>query len=114
MFIKYLTKSPSSPFLKMLAVLARKEYQSDVGNLSHIHLLGKLAQMCEHSREDLGNLIRNNIVDIIKPEEVDAMIDEGLINHKDDVNQVQIDGKTYIIHRWNSRCLVPDKDGNLI
>jgi hypothetical protein len=101
-FIKYLTKSSSSPFLKMLAVFARKEYQSDVGNLSHIHLLGKLARICEQSRQDLFNLIRNNIVDIIKPEEIDAMIAEGLIDHKDDVIQVQIDGKTYLIHRCNS------------
>jgi hypothetical protein len=39
-------------------------------------------------QEDLFDLIRNNIIDIIKPEEIDAMIAEGLIDHKDDVIQV--------------------------
>ena len=39
--IGYLRNSASSPFLKMLALFARKEYQADVVNLSHIRLLGK-------------------------------------------------------------------------
>ena len=36
----------------------------------------------------------NNVVDIIKPEEVDDLIKEGIIEHKDDVIQVQLDGLT--------------------
>ena len=78
-FINYLSNSPSSPFLKMLAVFARKEYQADVGNLSHIHLLGKYEDFSEQSTEELFDLIRNNVVDIIKPEEIDTLIEEGLI-----------------------------------
>ena len=76
----------------MLAVFDCKEYQSDVRNLSHIHLLGKICQLSEQSRTELFDLIRNNVVDIIKPEEVDDLIKEGIIEHKDDVIQVQLDG----------------------
>ena len=60
------------------------------------------------------DLFSNNIVDIIKPEEVDDLIKEGIIEHKDDVIQVQLDGLTYLIHTCNSLCMVPDKDEKLI
>ena len=59
-------------------------------------------------------LISNNIIDIIKPEEVDDLIKEGIIENKDGVIQVQLDGLTYLIHTYNYRCLVPDKYGKLI
>ena len=48
------------------------------------------------------DLIRNNVVGIIKPEEVDDLIKEGIIYHKDDVIQVQLDGLTYLIHTCSS------------
>ena len=48
--IDYLINSPLSPFLKMLELFDFKEYQSDVGNISHIPLLGKLCQLSEHLR----------------------------------------------------------------
>ena len=51
---------------------------------------------------------------IYKPEEVDNLIKEGIIDHKDDVIQVQLYVLTYIIHTCNSRCLVPYKYGKLI
>ena len=72
-FIGYLSNSPSSPFLKMISVFSCKEYQADVGNISRICLLGKLCQLSEQSQTELFYLIRNNVVDIIKPEEVDDL-----------------------------------------
>ena len=59
--------------MDMLELFARKEYQADVVNISHIHLLGKLFQLSEHSGTELFDLIRYNVVDIIKPEEVDDL-----------------------------------------
>ena len=58
----------------MLAVFTCKEYQSDVGNISYIHLLGKLCQISEQSRTELFDLIRNNVFGIIKPKEVDDIL----------------------------------------
>ena len=104
----------SSPFMKMLAVFAWKENQSDVGNISHIHLFGKLCQLSEQSQTELFDLIRNNVVNIIKPEEFDDLIREGIIEHKYHVIQVQLDGLKYLIHTCNSQCLDPDKYGKLI
>ena len=58
----------------MLAVFTCNEYQSDVGNILYIHLLGKIRQISEQSRTELFDLIRNSVVDIITPEEVDDQI----------------------------------------
>ena len=49
-FIDYLSNSPSSPFLNMPAVFSCEEYQAEVVNISHIHLLGKLHQVSEQSQ----------------------------------------------------------------
>ena len=93
---------PSSPFMRILAVFARKEYQADFVNLSHIHLLGNICQLSEQSQTELFDLTRNNVVDIIKPEEVYDLVKYGIIEHKVDVIQVQLDGLTYLIHTCNS------------
>ena len=59
-------------------------------------------------------MIRNIVIDIIKPEEFYDLIKKGNIEHKDDVIQVQLNVLTYCAHTFNYRCLVPDKDRKLI
>ena len=78
----------------MPEVFACKKYQYDVGNLSHINLLGKLRQLYKHSWTELFNLIKHNVVDIIKPEEICYIFKEGIIYHEDDVIQAQLHGLT--------------------
>ena len=97
----------------MLAVFACKENQAGVENISQIHLLGELRQLSEQSWTELFYLIRNNVVDIINPEEVDDLIKEGIIEHKNDFIQVQLNGLTYLIDTCNSRYLVTNKYWNL-
>ena len=58
----------------MPAVSARKEYQSDIGNISHIHLLGKICQLSNQSQTELFDLIKNDVVGIINIEEVYDLI----------------------------------------
>ena len=98
----------------MTSLFTRKEYQYDIGNISHIHLPGKLLQFSKQSRTELLDLIRNNFVDIIKPKEVDDLIKEGIVEQKDDVIHMQLDGLTFIIHECKSQCLVTDKYRKLI
>ena len=83
LFIDYLSKSPSSSFKEFLAIFARKEYQADAGNLSHIHLLGKLKNL--HDIHELFDLVQNNVVDIIKPDEIQSLINKGVIDQKSPV-----------------------------
>ena len=56
-FIDFLRNGKESPFAEMLAAFARKEYQPEAGNLSHIHFLGKLNEMSERARVLLMDLI---------------------------------------------------------
>ena len=58
--------------------------------------------------------VRNNVIDVVKPEEIDTLIKEGLVEHNDDSIQVQGDVMMYLIHNFNSRCFVLDKDGKSI
>ena len=51
---------------------------------------------------------------MIKPEEVDDLIQGGIIEHNDDVIQVQLDLFTYLIHACSRLCLVRDKYGKWI
>ena len=81
--------------------------------MSHIHLLGKIANLSECAQEELFDLARNNVVDVIKPNEIDTLLEEGLIKHKDDVTEIQIDWLTYL-NSCTSRCSVPDKTRKLI
>ena len=60
------------------------------------------------------DLIRNNVIDIIKPEEVESLIDEGYLKDEGELIEVLNDGSSVLAHTCNARCLVPDKDGNLI
>lgn len=113
-FIDYLSNSSSSPFKKMIAFFARKEYQASIGNLSHIHMLGKIKDMTEDSREFLYDLIRNNVVDLIKPEEVPGLIEEGYIASRYDIPEIQRDQETYLKHDCDSRCLVYNAQGELV
>ena len=48
--------------------------------------------MDEKAKNMLLDLIRNNVVDIIKPEEINNLLNEGYISHVDDVNEVRNDG----------------------
>ena len=59
-------------------------------------------------------MVHNNIIDIIKPNKINALIEEGIIKYKDDVIEVQLDGMTYLIHICNACCQVPNKDGVLV
>ena len=47
------------------------------------------------------DLISNNAIDIIKPEEVYDLIKDGNIQHSYDVIWVQPDGLTYLMHTFN-------------
>ena len=60
-----------------------------------------------------ADLIRNNVCDVIKADEVESLIEEGIIITADDVNGVQDDLVDFCIHRCGPRCLVPGGKGGM-
>ena len=67
--------------------------------------------MTPEEKEFVDNLIRASIFDIVKPEEIDRYIEEGIFDTDDDVNIVYNDGSTFLPHRCNDGFLVKQADG---
>ena len=57
-----------------------KEYQKDRGNLSHIHLIAELSWrlMSTDEKNFVNNLIHASIYYIVKSDEIQRFIDEGV------------------------------------
>ena len=72
LFVDYLHKSPSSPFRRVGGIFVRYEYQKDVGNLSHIHLILQVLwdELNEEETIFVQDLIRASNNEIVRPSEV--------------------------------------------
>lgn len=115
LFIDLLKKSNHSPFYNTFALFARKEYQSEVGNLSHIHAILKVKweSLSEEEREFVKLLIRASVCDIIRTDEVEYYISQGIISSYDVVMEIEGDAYRFLSHKCDSRCLVPTLDGRM-
>ena len=112
LFIRFLQKVENSPFKKAIATFARKEYQFNKGNISHIHAL---LQIClkDYNREEIDfirELIKASVCEIVRSEEINQLIEEKLLESFDEVIEVEHEGKLYLSHRCNDRCLVMNDD----
>jgi hypothetical protein len=108
LFLEYLKKSKSSPYKNVFAIFARKEYQKDRGNLSHTHLMLKLAwsKLSEEEKNFIDDLIRASVCDVVRVDEVDHMVEHGLLNSVVDLDEVVKDASTVLGHRCSLACLV--------
>ena len=115
MFIQCLRKSPSSPYKKLSAIFARKEYQVKQGNLSHAHMMIQLNwdEMSPDEKAFVDDLIRAGIFDIVRSDEVDDLINEGIFENEDDIIEVIGNAEKFLPHRCNDTCLVRRADGTL-
>lgn len=106
-FVKYLYTSSTSPYHPSEAIFSRDEYQSDVGNLPHMHMMISLntLEMNGEQMEKVQDLIRASVVDIIRSDEVQNLIDEGILDDYNDVYTIQDLAKGILAHRCSPRCL---------
>ena len=74
----------------MTAIFVRKENQKDKGNLSHSHLMVRLdwSQISEEETEFVKDLIRASIFDIVRPNEVERYVKEGVFTNVHDIHKV--------------------------
>ena len=107
LFINYLQRSSSSPFRNILSIFSRNEYQDDVGNLSHIHLILQIywSVMTSDNKKFVKDLMRASTYDIVKPDEVQNMIDHGIFKTIDDYHDMVLDAEIFSTHICNERCL---------
>lgn len=108
LFLTYLRKSPTSPFRKVESIFVRHEYQKDRGNLSHIHLILEV-KWKDLSPEEEGfveDLIRASILDIVRTEEVESLINEGIFKSLEEYHKMIKYAMKFLPHRCHAGCLV--------
>jgi hypothetical protein len=106
LLVDYLRYSPRSPFKRVGSIFSRNEYQKDVGNLSHIHLILQVLWdlLNESELEFMEELIRADIISVVKSEEIRDLIKEGLFKVPEDVVGAVHDAFTFLCHKCSERC----------
>ena len=74
-----------------------------------------MLQIClkDYNEEDIDfvrELIRASIYEIVRSEEVNQSIEEKLLESSDAFIEAEREGKLYLSHRCNDRCLVMNDD----
>ena len=106
LFVEYLYKSPSSPFCRVGGIFVRYEYQKDAGNLSHIHLIlqVKWDELTDEERQFMKDIIRASKNEIVRPSEVEKLIEEGIFKNWSDWAEMQGLAEKFLPHVCNERC----------
>ena len=91
LFINYLYSSPSSPYCPVDSIFVRDEFQSEQGNLFHIHLMLsiKMDLLDDVQREKIQEFIRASIADIVHIDEMEDFINNGILKLWEDVYDVR-------------------------
>jgi hypothetical protein len=110
-WINLIMRTKTSMLPEVKSALFRKEFQEDVGNLSHLHALlcfEKGGRNSKEFMEFLGNLQKNSVIDLNDYELMEKFIDEGLVRDETDWSDVIETGRTVLPHNCysNSRCLI--------
>ena len=106
LFVEYLQKSPSSPFRRVGGIFVRYEYQKDAGNLSHIHLILQVLwdDLNAEERAFMDDIIRASKHEIVRPEEVQKLVDEGIFKNSEDLYKMEDLVEKFLPHVCNERC----------
>ena len=115
LFIEYLQKSTASPLRHVVSIFARIEYQKDKGNLSHTHLMAKVnwEKLIIEEKEFLDDLICASILDVVRVDEVDHLIDHGIIESSNELDDIIADAATVLGHKCSIRCMKMTSPGVL-
>ena len=104
----YLKTSPSSPLKHVSSLFARHEFQGHAGNLPHIHAMLKVnwTKLTNDEKLFVNDCIRASVLDIVKVEETNRLIDEGLWKNKNEVYKLTSLATSILSHKYSPRCLV--------
>ena len=71
----------------------------------HMMISLKYSEMNEDQMQKIHDLIRASVVDIIRGDEVQKLIDEGILNKFSDVYEVQDLAEEILSHKCSPRCM---------
>jgi predicted GIY-YIG superfamily endonuclease len=116
MLMEYIAKSPEMPLgAKVLSMFWRDEYQDEEGNLPHVHALITL-DIDRNDRvaiDHVRDLIRGFVRDIVRVQEIDGLVMEGLLRDNDDWFDAMEQAQMVLTHRTRrnqKRTGTGDKD----
>ncbi len=114
LFINYLCTSDDSPYHPCEAIFSRDEYQSDVGNLPHMHMMVsvKKTNLTQAELDKFDDLVRASVGDIVRGDEVQDLVDRGILKDKSDVFELQDLSNEILDHKCTRRCLMRKGDGD--
>ena len=89
-FLDFIKSRPSSPFKNVSSLFARHEFQSQAGNLPHIHTMIKINwnSLTNQEKQFVNDCIRASVLDIVKVHEMQRLVDEGLLNDVCEVSKI--------------------------
>ena len=113
-YMNYISESEECPLGEVEHIWWRFEFQDAVGNLPHIHALLWLRQGCEPLEVTEGR-IRGSVMDLIRADEIDLLVAEGLLSCAEEAIEVQELARRVLGHICSSRCQrrVGIEDGDL-
>ena len=106
LYMHYIVKSPERPLGGIRKIWWCHEYQESEGNLSHIHCL------LWTDEEVIDSRICGSITDLIHPDEIDELMEEGLMSDRSDVYHIRDFACKVLFHSCSSRCQVRTGPGN--
>lgn len=104
--LDYLKNSKSSPYKSVFAIFARNEYQKDKGNVSHTHLMLRFEE-----KSFMNDLIRASVIDTIRVDEIDKLVEGGLMKSVHDLDDIVEDDEKILRYHCSPRCLVMTSPG---
>jgi len=104
-FMDYLVYSPEMPCGKITKYWWRYEFQDTKGNLPHIHCL----LWTDDDNEDvIRNRIRCSLADLLRDDDIEHMLDLGIMLSEHDVYMVRRKGEEILAHNCSKagyRCM---------
>jgi hypothetical protein len=110
-YMQYIAHSDERPLGKVKKIWWRHEYQDTMGNLSHIHSLIWLDD--GESEAVTLDRIRGSTTDLIRAQELDSRIQEGLIADEREAIHITNEATRILKHTCTARCKKLMSNGQL-
>ena len=89
------------------AIFSRDEYQEKAGNPFHEYMVIVIdkSSMTEEAIECVQDLLRTSVMEVVRTDEINSLIDKGLMKSADDYEHITDLAAKFLPHRCNARCL---------